>query len=102
MLSILDDVTPTLDEKCEVIRDFGGVFFERVEECEYIVTDLEGGRRELFGRFEPLLRRMEDDGYAYNWNSVWRERRDDKLDGEHTHGDEESGSVDGRRRCVVS
>ncbi|KAJ0358498.1 hypothetical protein COL154_009124 [Colletotrichum chrysophilum] len=91
----------SMNEKCEVIRDFGGVFFESVEECEYVATDLEGGR-EMFGRFEPLLRRMEDDGYAYNWNAIQRERRGDDPGSDDIRLGEEISLRDVRRGCVVS
>ncbi|KAL3293724.1 fungal specific transcription factor [Colletotrichum asianum] len=91
----------SMDEKCEVIRDFGGVCFESVEECEYIATGLEGGR-EMFGRFEPLLRRMEDDGCAYNWSTAQGEKRDDELESDDIHRDGETSVGDGRRGCVVS
>ncbi|EQB49901.1 hypothetical protein CGLO_10722 [Colletotrichum gloeosporioides Cg-14] len=91
----------SMDEKCGVIRDFDGVFFESVEECGYVATDLEGGR-ELFGRFEPLLRRMDDDGYAYNWNTARGEKRGDELDSDDIHRDGGNSVGDGRRGCVVS
>ncbi|KAK2740036.1 hypothetical protein CKAH01_07205 [Colletotrichum kahawae] len=91
----------SMDEKCEVIRDFGGVFFESAEECGYVATDLEGGR-EMFRWFEPLLGRMEDNEYVRSWTTVRREKREDDPDNDGIHHGEETGLVDGRRGCVFS
>ncbi|KAJ0333878.1 hypothetical protein COL922a_010325 [Colletotrichum nupharicola] len=45
----------SMDEKCEAIRDFGGVFWEKVAECGLVAKDLDEGREKWRG-FEGHLR----------------------------------------------
>jgi hypothetical protein len=39
----------TIDERCEVLKDFGATFYEKVEDCEDIVKTLQEGLRRANG-----------------------------------------------------
>ena len=55
-----------MDERCEVLKDFDGTFYEKVEDCEDIAKTLEEGIRKG-KRYEELLKKMEDMKYVDNW-----------------------------------
>ena len=38
-------MTLTMDERCEVLKDFGATFYEKVEDCEDIAKTLQDGIR---------------------------------------------------------
>jgi hypothetical protein len=59
-------MTLTMDERCEVLKDFGATFYEKVEDCEDIATTLQEGIRKG-KRYEELLKKMEDMRYVDNW-----------------------------------
>jgi hypothetical protein len=59
-------MTLTMDERCEVLKDFGATFYEKVEDCEDIVKTLQEGIRKG-KRYEELLKKMEDMKYVDNW-----------------------------------
>jgi hypothetical protein len=59
-------MTLTMDERCEVLKDFGATFYEKVEDCEDIAKTLQEGIRKG-KRYEELLKRMEDMKYVDNW-----------------------------------
>jgi hypothetical protein len=59
-------MTLTMDERCEVLREFGVTFYEKVEDCEDIVKTLQEGIRKG-KRYEELLKKMGDMKYVDNW-----------------------------------
>jgi len=56
----------TMDERCEVLKDFGATFYEKVEDCEDIAKTLEEGIRKG-KRYEELLKKMGDMKYVDRW-----------------------------------
>ena len=58
----------TMDERCEVLKDFGATFYEKVEDCEDIAKTLQEGIRKG-KRYEELLKKMEDMKYVDKWLS---------------------------------
>jgi len=48
-----------MDERCEVLKEFGATFYERVDEYDKLPETMEEGVREG-KRYEGLLKRMED------------------------------------------
>jgi len=52
----------TMDEKCDAMKDFGAVFYEKVEDCPHVAKTLEEGRG-LFRTYEGLLAKADDPGY---------------------------------------
>ena len=50
----------TMDERCEVLKDSGATFYEKVEDCEDIVKTLQEDIRKG-KRYEELLKKMEDE-----------------------------------------
>lgn len=58
----------TMDERCEILKDFGATFYENVDDCEDISKTLPEGI--LKGkRYEELLKKMEDPHYVDRWLS---------------------------------
>ncbi|KAI9870061.1 MAG: hypothetical protein M1830_004733 [Pleopsidium flavum] len=58
----------TMDERCEVLKDFGATFYENVEDCKDIAKTLQEGIQEG-KRYEELLKKMEDMKYVDKWLS---------------------------------
>ncbi|EON66291.1 hypothetical protein W97_05684 [Coniosporium apollinis CBS 100218] len=58
----------TMDERCEVLKDFGATFYEKVEDCVDIAKTLQEGV-DKGKRYEELLKRMEDLKYVDRWLS---------------------------------
>jgi hypothetical protein len=54
-----------MDERCEVLKDFGATFYEKVEDCEDIAKTLQEGIQKG-KRYEELLKKMEDIKYVDN------------------------------------
>ena len=58
----------TMEERCEVLRDFGAVMYNSVEECPDLPNSLEEGIAQ--GKYyAELLRKMEDPNYLDRWLS---------------------------------
>lgn len=55
-----------MEGRCAVLRDFGATECDDVEECVDIPWLLEGDVEEG-GRYEELLRKMEDVKYLDSW-----------------------------------
>lgn len=55
-----------MEGRCAVLRDFGATECDDVEECVDIPWSLEGDVEEG-GRYEELLRKMEDVKYLDSW-----------------------------------
>jgi len=56
----------TMDERCEIMKDFGATFYEKVEDCEDIAKTLQEGIEEG-KRYEELLKKMADMKYVDKW-----------------------------------
>ena len=58
----------TMDERCEILKDYGATFYENVEDCEDIAQTLPDSI-EKARRYEELLKKMEDLQYVDRWLS---------------------------------
>ncbi|KAK4985127.1 hypothetical protein LTR66_008275 [Elasticomyces elasticus] len=67
----------TMNERCDVLKDFGATFYEDVEDCKDIPTTLRKGVEER-RRYEKHLRKMEDMKYVDEWLSGSEIGRDAK------------------------
>ena len=56
----------TMDEHCDVLREFGAIFYAKAEECEDIPASLEEGIRRGEA-YRELLGRMDDPHYVDRW-----------------------------------
>lgn len=56
----------TMDERCEVLKEFGATFFEKVEDCPDIASNFEGAKRSA-EHYGELLGKMEDREYFIKW-----------------------------------
>lgn len=56
----------TMEERCEVLREFGAVFYKSVQECPDLPESLEEGIA-TGKEYELLLKKMEDRDYVDWW-----------------------------------
>ncbi|KAL9620540.1 MAG: hypothetical protein Q9160_004901 [Pyrenula sp. 1 TL-2023] len=56
----------TMDERCEVLKQFNATFYEKIEDCKDIPNSLEDGIQGGKG-YEQLLKKMEDRIYVDEW-----------------------------------
>ncbi|KAL0942011.1 uncharacterized protein CTRU02_204774 [Colletotrichum truncatum] len=93
-----------MDEKCSVIKLFGGTFYEDLEGCAgEVARSLKEGR-EMFGQYEELLRTMDDGEYVKKWlaGSQKREHHSDSED-EYFWDDGAGNNRNGHGKgCLVS
>ena len=56
----------SMDERCQVIKDFGGMHFETAEDCPDISTSLQEGV-DRGQRHQALMERLDDWAYIDKW-----------------------------------
>ena len=64
----------TIDERCEISKDFGTTFYEKVEDCEDILKTLQEGIQKG-RRYEEMLKKMRDMEYVDKWPSSSEKKR---------------------------
>lgn len=55
-----------MEERCDVLKEFGSEWFERLDVCAQLPKTLEEGAAEG-KRYEQLIRKMQDHVYLDNW-----------------------------------
>jgi hypothetical protein len=58
----------TMDERCELLKEFGATFYENKDGCEDLPSSLEEGVQRG-RRYKVLLDKMDDPYYVDNWLS---------------------------------
>ena len=56
----------SMDEQCDVLKDFGATFYQNIEECNDLPMTLEEGF-ESGKHYEKLLEKMDDLDYLDRW-----------------------------------